>query len=196
MSQTVTKLAANDLPSLIPHLGLNPAASAATSGSTGVEDMLGKLEQAGFLIEATRLMAHALPKREAVWWACMCAGHTALPDLPEADQKCRRAAEEWVRQQNEKARYAAWDVAQASGFGTPEAWTAVAAFWSGGSMSPEGQPAVPPQPHFTGNAVAGVIALSAVRGDPTRRDARLLRFLESGRNIATGGAGRLPPETA
>jgi len=196
MSQAVSKLSASDLASLIPHVGLSPAASAATNGSSQVEDMLAKLEQAGFLIEATRLMAHALPKREAVWWSCMCAGHTAPPELPEADQMCRRGAEEWVRQQNEKARYACWELAQASGFGTPEAWTAMAAFWSGGSMSPEGQPVVPPQPHFTGNAAAGVIALAAVRGNPARRDARLQRFLESGRNIAAGGAGRLPPETA
>jgi hypothetical protein len=62
-------------------------------------------------------------------------------------------------------------------------------------MAPEGQPAVPPQPHFTGLAVAGVVALAAVRGDVTRRDARLRRFLESGRNIAVGGPGRLPAET-
>ena len=194
MSQAVSKLATGDLASLIPHLGLSPEALAAANGSSRVEDVLAKLERAGFLLEATRLMAHALPKRETVWWSCMCASHTAPPDLPEADQKCRRGAEEWVRQQNEKARYACWDLAQGSGFGTPEAWTAVAAFWSGGSMSPEGQPAVPPQPHFTAKAVVGVIALSAVRGDVTQRDARLHRFLESGRNIATGGAGRLPPE--
>jgi hypothetical protein len=196
MSQTVTKLAAIDLASLTPHVGLSPEASAATAGSGKVEDALAKLEAGGFLMEATRLMAHALPKREAVWWSCMCSSHTAPPDLPEPDQNCRRAAEEWVRGQNEKLRYAAWDTAQASGYGTPEVYTAIAAFWSGGSMSPEGQPAVPPQPHFTGNAVAGVIALSAVRGDPTKRDARLKRFLESGRNIAAGGPGRLPPETA
>ena len=196
MSQAASKLAGRDLASLIPHLGLGPEASAATAGSGLVMDALGKLEAGGFLVEATKLMAHALPKREAVWWSCMCSSSTAPADLPEADQKCRRAAEEWVRGQNEKLRYAAWDTAQASGYGTPEVYTAVAAFWSGGSMAPEGQPAVPPQPHFVGNAVAGVIALSAVRGDPTKRDARLKRFLESGRNIATGGPGRLPPETA
>ena len=196
MSQAVSKIAAADLASMMPHLGLSPEAAAATSGSGRVEDALVKLEAGGFLIEATKLMAHALPKREAVWWSCMCSSHTAPPDLPEADKRCRRAAEEWVRTQNEKQRYAAWDMAQASGFGTPEVFTAVAAFWSGGSMAPEGQPAVPPQPQFVGNAVAGVIALSAVRGDPTKRDVRLKRFLESGRNIATGGPGRLPPETA
>jgi hypothetical protein len=63
-------------------------------------------------------------------------------------------------------------------------------------MSPEGQPAIPPAPHLTGTAVAGAVALAAVRGDPTRQQARLRRFLESGRNIAAGGPGRLPAETA
>ncbi len=57
------------------------------------------------------------------------------------------------------------------------------------------QPAVPPAPHLTGTAVAGSVALAAVRGDVARRDARLHQFLESGRNIATGGLGRLPAET-
>ena len=69
-------------------------------------------------------------------------------------------------------------------------------FWSSGSMAPEGQPAVPPPPHLIGTAVAGAIALAAVRGDPARRDARLVRFLESAHAIAAGGAGRLAPETS
>ena len=63
-------------------------------------------------------------------------------------------------------------------------------------MSPEGQPAVPPAPHLAGTAAAGAVALAAVRGDVTRREERLRRFLESGRNIAAGGPGRLPAETA
>jgi hypothetical protein len=50
---------------------------------------------------------------------------------------------------------------------------------------------VPPAPHLTGTAVAGSVNLAAVRGDPLRCDARLARFLESARDIASGGAGRL-----
>ena len=46
-----------------------------------------------------------------------------------------------------------------------------------------------------GVAVAGSVALAAVRGDVAQRDARLHQFLESGRNIATGGLGRLPAAT-
>ena len=194
MSQTLAKLG-GDLAAIRPHLTLEADADAVTKACTLVPEALDRLTSSGFLIEATRLVAHALPKREAVWWACMCAIHTAPVDLPDADRKCREAAEDWVRQQAETSRRVAFDLAQAGGFRTPEAWAAMAAFWSGGSMAPEGQPAVPPAPHLSGTAVAGSVALAAVRGDVARRDARLHQFLESGRNIATGGPGRLPAET-
>jgi hypothetical protein len=196
MSQTLVKLIGGDLAALTPHLALSPEATAAIAGCAEVPAVLEQLEQAGFLTEATRLVAHALPKREAVWWACMCVSHTAPPDLPAIDRVAREAAEEWVRQQTDKTRRIAFGHAQAGGCTSPEAWAAIAAFWSGDSMSPEGQPAVPPAPHLAGTAAAGAVALAAVRGDVTRREARLRRFLESGRNIAAGGPGRLPAETA
>jgi hypothetical protein len=196
MSQTLDKLSAGDFKALIPHLALGPEAATATEGCAQTIEALDRLEATGFLTEATRLVAHALPKREAVWWACMCALHTAPADLPAPDRAAREAAEEWVRQQTDKARRVAWDLAQASGCSTPEAWAAVAAFWSGDSMSPEGQPAIPPASHLPGTAAAGAVALASVRGDATRRDARLRRFLESGRNIAAGGPGRLLAEIA
>jgi hypothetical protein len=194
MSQTLVKLIGGDLAALTPHLALSPAAAAVIAGCAEVPEALERLEQAGFLTEAMRLVAHALPKREAVWWACMCVSHTAPPDLPSIDRAAREAAEEWVRQQTDKTRRVAFDHAQAGGCRSPEAWAAIAAFWSGDSMSPEGQPAVPPAPHLAGTAAAGAAALASVRGDVTRREARLRRFLESGRNVAAGGPGRLPAE--
>jgi hypothetical protein len=194
MSQPLVKLAGRDLAAVTPHLALEAGPAEIVARCTEAAHALAQLEKAGFLVAATRLFAHALPKREAVWWACMCVTHTAPADLPAADRAAREAAEDWVRQQTDKSRRQAWDRAEASGCTSPEAWTAIAAFWSGDSMSPEGQPAVPPAPHFTGAAAAGAVALAAVRGDPTRRNDRLHRFLESGRNIAAGGPGRLPVE--
>lgn len=194
MSQTLMKFAGADLATLAPRLTLPAEAVAVLQGCNNVGDALERLEGTGFLLEATRLVAHALPRREAVWWACMCATHTAPADLPEADRKARETAEHWVRQQTDKLRREAMAHAEASGFGTPEAWAAVAAFWCGDSMAPEGQPAVPPAPHLAGTAAAGGIALASVRGDPRRQANRLKRFLESGRNIAAGGPGRLPAE--
>ena len=85
--------------------------------------------------------------------------------------------------------------AETAGFGSPEAWAAVAAFWSGDSMAPPEAPKVPPQPHFTGLAVAGAVALAAARGPAARRETRLRHFLVSAKDIATGGVGRIEAET-
>ena len=126
----------------------------------------------------------------------MCALSTAPPDLgPEADRLARgnRRALGAAARRDEQRR-AAFAHAEASGFQTPEAWSGVAAFWSGDSMSLVGLPVVPPGPELTGTAISGAVALSAVRGDVLKRAARLKRFLESGRNIAAGGPGRMPPE--
>ena len=91
-------------------------------------------------------------------------------------------------------RRSAMKQAETTGFGSAEAWAAIAAFWSGDSMAPPEAPKVPPQPHFTGLAVAGSVALAAARGPAVRRDGRLARFLTSAKDIATGGAGRLEAE--
>ena len=194
MSDNLAKILDTDLTALRPRVALSTDASMVLTDVTKVPDALQRLEAGGFLVEAARMVAHALPKREAVWWACMCATHTAPADLGENDRLARELAENWVRQQNDKLRREAMAKAEAADFGTPEAWAAVAAFWSGDSMAPEGQAAVPPPGHLCGTAVAGSIVLAAVRGDPLRQPARLKRFLESGRNIAAGGPGRLPPE--
>jgi hypothetical protein len=126
----------------------------------------------------------------------MCAANTAPPDLKEPDRLARELAEQWVRQQKDEQRRAAMKHAEASGFQSPEAWAGVAAFWSGDSMAPVDLPDVPPPPNAAGSAVAGAVSLAAVRGDVKRRLGRLKRFLESGRNIAAGGPGRMPPEEA
>jgi hypothetical protein len=194
MSGTLIKLAAAELATVLERATLAPEAQAPLEGCVDVADAIVRLESAGFAAEAIRVMAHSLPRREGVWWACMCAANTAPDDLTEPDRLARETAEVWVRQQKDEQRRAAMAYAETSGFQSPEAWAGVAAFWSGDSMSPLGQPAVPPPAQASGGAVAGAVALSAARGDVTRHAERLKRFLESGRNIAAGGPGRMPPE--
>ena len=181
---------------VLPHLQLDAPATNALSGCSDALEALARLEQAGHLIEATRLVAHAMPAREAVWWACACSRHTALSGAnPTAETTLRDAAEEWVRRPTDEHRRAAMKQAEAAGFASPEAWAVVAAFWSGDSMAPPEAPKVPPQPHFTGLAVAGAVALAAARGPATRREARLQRFLAAAKDIASGGVGRIDVET-
>lgn len=186
----------DDLVRVLPHLQLDEHGRAALSGCQGSVDALDRLERAGLLIEATRLVAHALPAREAVWWACACSLHTAASGTDQAtEQQVRTAAEAWVRKPTDEHRRSAMKQAETAGFGSAEAWAAVGAFWSGDSMAPPEAPKVPPQPHFTGLAVAGSVALAAARGPAARRDGRLLQFLISAKDIAAGGAGHLEVES-
>lgn len=194
MSEALTKLAGKTLAPLQPRLKLQEDAAAAVAGCQLVAEALERLEVRGFLTEAARLLAYALPRREAVWWTCMCAGHTEPADLPEADRMARAAAEQWVRQPNDSNRIAAKRRSDATELSTPESWAAMAVFFCGESITPEGQPKVPPKPHIAGRTLGGAVVLSAVRTDPKRQKHRLQRFLESGRNIAAGGVGRLEHE--
>ena len=194
-SQTLPKLAV-PLPPLLPRLELDGVASEILSGKPDAAAGIAALAEAHRFPEAVRLAAHALPKREAVWWACMCARAVPDPRVQEADLKALAAAEAWVRRPDEANRRAAMAAAQATRMQTPEVWAAVGAFWSGGSMAPEGQPVVPPADHLTGVAVTGAVVLAAVRRQPERAEARFLRFLDSARDIAAGGAGRIEPEPA
>ena len=194
MATSLPKLAASLAP-LLPRLELDAEPAAAVAGIGTAAEAIERLEAAGFCSEAARLTAHALPKREAVWWACMCAGAVPDPALLAADAAARVAAEAWVRKPGDDAlRRAAWDAAQLTAFRSPESWAAVAAFWSGGSMSPEGQPVVPPGDQLTGVAVSGAVVMAAVRGPSGRAEARFTRFLAAARDIAAGGAGRIEPE--
>src|SRR5690606_3794420 len=80
--------------------------------------------------DAVRCVAHALPPRAAVWWACTCARFTLAVDLPPDAVAALQAAEAWVFQPTEENRRAAMQRAEAAGFDTPAAWSAVSVFWS------------------------------------------------------------------
>ncbi len=188
------KLLGANLADLVPLLFLTEPAAGLVAQCADNVAALQALEAADLLTEAARLTAHALPRREAVWWACMCARHTAPAAMPPADQRALEDAEAWVFKGEDALRRRAFEHAQESNFATPEAWAGVAAFWSGDSMAPLGQASVPPAPHLAGTAVAGSVLLAAVRDPVDRRAARLGRFLASARDIAAGGTGRLPAE--
>src|SRR5258707_2240290 len=125
-----------DLSRVLPHVQLDAAAMTALGGCGDALEALARLEQAGLLIEATRLVAHAMPAREAVWWACACSRHTAPSGAnPAAETTVREAAEEWVRRQTDEHRRAAMKQAETAGLGSPEASSAVGAFWSSGCLT-------------------------------------------------------------
>ncbi len=143
------------------------------------------------LNDAVHFLAFALPKREAVWWACLCTRLELINPVPPPNLAALEAAEAWVYRPTEDTRRAAMACAQATKFDSPSAWAAMGAFWSGGSMAPAELPAVPPAAHLTGVAVAGAVTLAAVQNAPALADEKRRRYIEMAVDIANGGDGRL-----
>lgn len=193
MNAPASKLAI-PLEPILPRLELDAAAQQLLQGVADAATGIARLQEAGRMTDAARITAHALPKREAVWWACMCARATPDPKHTPNDDKALDAAEAWVRRPDEAVRRAAMKAAEAAQFNSSEAWAAVGAFWSGGSMAPEGQIVVPPAEHLTGSAVTGAVLLASVRVTPEKQAERIARYLGSAQDIAVGGAGRLDRE--
>lgn len=137
-------------------------------------------------LDAIRFLAYALPKREAVWWACLCARKVADPGMPEEQTAALRGAEAWVVDPTEENRRAAMPLAEAAGLGTPAGCAAMAAFWSGGSLAPPNVPAVPPADHLTAHGAAGSVMFAAVISQPEKAPAKYQTFFELGLGVAEG----------
>lgn len=140
--------------------------------------------------DAVRFLAHGLPKREAVWWSCICVEH-GLNDATVVDVKLAlQTAKQWVYQPTEEHRRVAQIAAEKVGYDQPVSWAALAAFWSGGSITAPEAPEVAPGPSLTGHAVAGAILLAAVQ-EPAQAEQCYQRFLQQGIHIANGGNGEI-----
>lgn len=165
---------------------------------------LARLIEEGHFVDATRFLANALPKREAVWWACLCARKVAGSDPPPKYIEAIEGAELWAADPTEEHRRAGMPLAEAVGIGTAAGCAAAAAFWSGGSLAPPELPVVPPADHLTAHGVAGSVMLAAVSSEPERAGEKYQSFFELGLGVAEGrlrwsapGApSRTPPQPA
>jgi hypothetical protein len=189
-SVPLKKVTAARAADLCAHFDLSAEAKALLVGSMPPDQFLDLLIQKGHLLDAIRLLAFALPKREAVWWACLCARETLAPAAPVELGEAIKAAEAWVYKPTEENRRTAMEKAERAGFDKPASWAAVGAFWSGGSLAPPNAPVVPPAETLTAKAVSGAILLAAVQREPERAAERHRQFLDDGVDIAAGGTGK------
>jgi hypothetical protein len=127
-----------------------------------------------------------LPKREAVWWACLCAREGCGADLAPAAGAAVLASERWVAEPIEENRRAAMAAAEAATFGTPAGCAALAAFLSGGSLGPPNVEPIPPGEDLTARAVAGAILLAAVVREPEKAPQKFQSFLARGLEVLHG----------
>lgn len=150
-------------------------------------DFVRSLVTADKLPEAVAFCAHLLPRREAVWWACVSA-RTLSEDIVRTRPPGLLAAEAWVFQPDTENRQRALDIAERSDENDPTTWLARAAAWSGGTQAIGGQ--ITPVPaYMTARASRIAILLSASRIRSHERGPRLRTCLAEAIKLAQQGLG-------
>jgi hypothetical protein len=168
-----------------------PEASDVVVPDTAPQISIERLMEAGFYQDAIKLLAHGLPKREAVWWACLAARKAQKPDTDEHNINALLATETWARKPTEDHRQRCKELGEKTQFKTAASWAATAASWCTGSMTPPGEPEVAPPAYLYAHAVAGSIALASATIDPENIEDHYKLFLAQGLDLARGGNGML-----
>lgn len=182
---SLTKIAAKTAAQVSAKAQLSEAAGPPAEGqSPGA--FLGRLVEGNLSVDALKFLAHALPKREAVWWGACCARLGCGESLSPVQRAALEAAERWCADPSEQRRRAAMQAAEAAKFDHPAGCVALAAFFSGGSLAPPELPAVPPGDELTARTVAGGVLLAGVVQQPEQAPAKYARFLEQGIAVANG----------
>ena len=136
--------------------------------------------------DALRVAAHALPRREAVWWGCQCFRAAPSQSDTPAQIAAVELAEKWVVSPNEETRRAAGNAAEPAQIGTGAGQIAMAAFWSGGSIGPPKLATIPPPEHLLPGAVSNAAFLAGIRHGPKQAGAMYERYLALALEVAEG----------
>jgi hypothetical protein len=131
-------------------------------------------------LDAIRLLAYVLPKREAVGWGCLCVRHSLGTEDASKISETHVAVERWVSNPDDANRRAAKAAADKEGLESPSAALALAAFFSGGSIAPTNLAPVAPADHLTPQFVAGTIIVSALKNQPEKAPEKYRVFLQKG----------------
>lgn len=192
MATNLIGVTARGAAEIAPHVAdLSPEAKAALTPALTPGQFLDALVVKSLYADAVRFLAHAIGRREAVWWACACNRQTLANDTPGPAVAALVAAETWCHRPTEENRRAAHAAAEASQFEHPAAFAAMGAFFSGGSLAPANvAQVVPPGAFHTARVVAGSIILAAVRREPARAAERYRAFVAQGVEIANAAAAQ------
>lgn len=145
------------------------------------------LVKAGMAEDAVSVLAQSLSRRGAAWWACRSARLEAGGSPTSTELRALETAEAWVRQPEQLKAYAAQDAANVVGLASPAGCAALAAFLAGESIAPPHLDPLPPLPHLAGMAAAGAVKLAAARRAPVAPQQELLKLIDAGFAIASGG---------
>lgn len=185
------KIQAKDAKTILSKFKASEEACALSRTESPPLSFLNSLITMGLFVDACHFLAHALPKREAAWWAYICAEQAEKKHPNPLCQQALEKIKQWVYQPTDENRRAVQIFTEKLGFDTASAWAANAVFWSGGSITAPENPDVMPPENLSAHAVAGTVMLAATLYRPEGAVANYQHFLAQGINIAENGHGEI-----
>jgi hypothetical protein len=163
---------------------MDEAAMALWNDGLDPRDYIAQLVEHELFVDAIKFLAHALPKRQAVWWAWVSAKRAYDDEPPEAVKTTLEITGKWIAEPTDEYRRAAMTHAEAVGYGTPAGSAALAAFLSGDSLAPPQLQAVAPPRYAAAKAISGAVILAAVSRDPQKANEQFQKFITQGLEVA------------
>jgi hypothetical protein len=182
----VTAAAALGLVGICAYLEFDDEVKSLAETNPTADKLIGELSAQEKFQDALRLRAYTLEKRQAVWWGCYCCRQELDGNLPLDQTEAVDAAADWVKDPSESLRRAAEAKAAKANYSGPGATLALSAFWSEGSLAPDGSPEVEADERLTSQGVTSALVTAAYLGDPTQATNRLKAFLTYGQDVADG----------
>jgi hypothetical protein len=156
-------------------------------------DLIEALREGERLVDALGLLAHALPAREAVWWAWSCIRDTTGDEPSPEIRASLDATGLWIKEPTDENRRAAYEAAQAADMTTAVGCVGAAAFFTGDSLGPADQDPVPPVEYMAAKAIAGSLLLAA-SSEPDEMFTLMDQYLDRGLEVADRVQLWQPPE--
>lgn len=160
----------------------------------GVSEVLAELDAKGAVLDILQLIAHALPAREATWWACLAARDLLPPDAAEPPAPLA-TAEAWVFKPGDETRRKARAAMEGAALDDDTVFCAMAATFADGTLGPDQLSDFAAPPGVVGNAVYGMV-LKSLYSDGENSEAQGRLLVARGLDIARGGSGRVVAKDA
>ncbi len=158
-------------------------AKALLSKGASTKEFIALLVENELFPDALKLLAHLLPKREAVGWGCLCVKHV-LASQKVQPSDVQIAAERWVADPSEENRWAAKQVAAKEKPRTASGLLAMGAFFAGPSLAPpQHSRPVPPPDKLTSVMVANAVLMAALQKEPKKAKEKYAVFMQKGTNL-------------
>lgn len=183
------KIPYSDIRSILSRFELSNDAATVISADMQPMQAIELLQSESLYTDLVNFYSHALPLREAIWWACLVL-EIRSDDWTVEERQAIADSKNWVHGPSEAGRRLAEQQVESLGHQCASGWLAQAVFWNGsGSLGEAGQPVVLPPEYLYAKAVAGAINIAAVIPEWQQQQIYYRKVSDMALDLARGGSG-------